>query len=53
MIAKVQGGSFGQFIARATGTVSLKESSHIMHFSKKFFQKDIVIIPILIIPIMY
>jgi len=36
LIAKVQGGSFGQFIAEATGTVSLKESSHIVHFSKNF-----------------
>ena len=32
----MQGGSFGQFIAEATGTVSLKESSHIVHFSKNF-----------------
>jgi iron complex outermembrane receptor protein len=36
LIAKVQGGSFGQFIAEATGAVSLKESSHIVHFSKNF-----------------
>ena len=36
LIAKVQGGSFGQFIAEATGTVSLKESSNIVHFSKNF-----------------
>lgn len=36
LIAKVQGGSFGQFIAEANGTVSLKESSHIVHFSKNF-----------------
>lgn len=36
LIAKVQSGSFGQFIAEATGTVSLKESSHIVHFSKNF-----------------
>ncbi|RAK24532.1 iron complex outermembrane receptor protein [Flavobacterium aquaticum] len=36
LIAKVQGGSFGQFIAEATGAVSLKESSHILHFSKNF-----------------
>ncbi len=36
LIAKVQGGSFGQFIAEATGTVTLKESNHIVHFSKNF-----------------
>ena len=36
LVAKVQGGSFDQFIAEATGTVSLKESSHIVHFSKNF-----------------
>ena len=36
LIAKVQSGSFGQFIAEATGKVSLKESSHIVHFSKNF-----------------
>ncbi len=36
VVAKIQGGSFGQFIAEATGTVSLKESSHIVHFSKNF-----------------
>jgi len=36
LLTKVQGGSFGQFIAEATGTVSLKESSHIVHFSKNF-----------------
>lgn len=36
LIAKVQGGSFDQFIAEVTGTVSLKESSHIVHFSKNF-----------------
>jgi iron complex outermembrane receptor protein len=36
LVAKVQGGSFNQFIAEVTGTVSLKESSHIVHFSKNF-----------------
>jgi iron complex outermembrane receptor protein len=36
LLTKVQGGSFGQFIAEATGTLSLKESSHIVHFSKNF-----------------
>lgn len=36
LIAKVQGGSFGQFIAEATGTVTMKESNHIVHFSKNF-----------------
>ena len=36
LVAKVQGGSFNQYIAEVTGTVSLKESSHIVHFSKKF-----------------
>lgn len=36
LVAKVQGGSFDQFIAEVTGTVSLKESSHIVHFSKNF-----------------
>jgi iron complex outermembrane receptor protein len=34
MIAKVQGGSFGQFIAEATGAIQLKESNHLLHFSK-------------------
>lgn len=34
MIAKIQGGSFGQFIAEATGAIQLKESNHLMHFSK-------------------
>lgn len=36
LVAKVQGGSFNQYIAEVTGTVSLKESSHIVHFSKNF-----------------
>jgi vitamin B12 transporter len=36
LIAKVQGGSFDQFLAEVTGTVNLKESSHIVHFSKNF-----------------
>ena len=36
LVAKVQVGSFDQFIAEVTGTVSLKESSHIVHFSKNF-----------------
>lgn len=36
LMAKVQGGSFGQFIAEATGTVTMKESNHIVHFSKNF-----------------
>lgn len=36
LIAKVQGGSFDQFIAEVTGTVNLEESSHIVHFSKNF-----------------
>lgn len=34
MIAKIQGGSFGQFIAEATGAIQLKESNHLLHFSK-------------------
>jgi vitamin B12 transporter len=34
LLAKVQTGSFGQFNADITGTVNLKESSHIVNFSK-------------------
>ena len=34
LLAKVQTGSFGQFNADITGTVDLKESSHIVNFSK-------------------
>lgn len=36
MIAKINGGSFGQFIGEATGAINLKESKHIVHFSKNF-----------------
>jgi vitamin B12 transporter len=36
LITKWQGGSFGQFIAEATANVNLKESNHIVHFSKNF-----------------
>lgn len=36
ILAKIQGGSFGQFIAEVTGTIAMKESSHNVHFSKNF-----------------
>lgn len=35
LIAKVQGGSFGQFIAEVTGAVNLEDSNHLVHFSKQ------------------
>lgn len=35
LIAKAQGGSFGQFIAEITGAVNLENSNHILHFSKQ------------------
>ena len=38
LITKIQSGSFGQSIAEATGTIKLKESNHIVHFSKSFSQ---------------
>jgi vitamin B12 transporter len=36
LIAKIQGGSFGQFNAETTGTIQLEESNHLIHFSKNF-----------------
>jgi vitamin B12 transporter len=36
VLAKIQGGSFNQFIAEATGAIQLKDSKHIVHFSKNF-----------------
>ena len=35
IIAKIQGGSFGQFIVEVTGAVNLKDSNHLVHFSKQ------------------
>jgi iron complex outermembrane receptor protein len=35
IIAKIQGGSFGQFIAEVTGAVNLEDSNHVIHFSKQ------------------
>lgn len=35
LIAKMHGGSFGQFIAEITGAVNLENSNHILHFSKQ------------------
>ncbi len=36
LIAKIHGGSFGQFNAETTGTIQLEESNHLIHFSKNF-----------------
>lgn len=35
LVAKVQGGSFGQIIAEVTGAINLEDSNHIVHFSKQ------------------
>jgi iron complex outermembrane receptor protein len=35
IVAKIQGGSFGQFIAEVTGAVNLEDSNHVVHFSKQ------------------
>ena len=35
LLTKVQGGSFGQFIAEVTGAVNLEDSNHVVHFSKQ------------------
>jgi iron complex outermembrane receptor protein len=35
IITKIQGGSFGQFIAEVTGAVNLEDSNHVVHFSKQ------------------
>jgi iron complex outermembrane receptor protein len=35
IVAKIQGGSFGQFIAEVTGAVNLEDSNHLFHFSKQ------------------
>jgi vitamin B12 transporter len=36
LIAKIHGGSFGQFNAETTGAIQLEESNHLIHFSKNF-----------------
>lgn len=36
IIAKIQGGSFGQFKGDITGTIEKEKSSHIVHVSKNF-----------------
>lgn len=36
LIAKVQTGSYDQFLGEATGSINLDNSSHIVHFSKNF-----------------
>ena len=36
VVAKLQTGSYGQFLAEATGSINLENSSHIVHFSKNF-----------------
>ena len=36
LVAKVQGGSFHQFIGEVTGTLNMEKSSHLLHVSKNF-----------------
>lgn len=36
LVTKFQAGSYDQFIAEATGSLNLENSSHIVHFSKNF-----------------
>lgn len=36
LVAKVQTGSYDQFLGEATGSINLDNSSHIVHFSKNF-----------------
>ena len=36
VVTKLQTGSYGQFLAEATGSINLENSSHIVHFSKNF-----------------
>ncbi|WP_339887321.1 TonB-dependent receptor [uncultured Flavobacterium sp.] len=36
LVTKFQAGSYDQFLAEATGSVNLENSSHIVHFSKNF-----------------
>ncbi len=36
LVAKVQGGSFHQFLGEATGTINMGKSSHLVHVSKNF-----------------
>jgi hypothetical protein len=43
---RLQAGSYGQFSAAVTAGVSLNESNHILHFSKKTYLTDIAIIQI-------
>ncbi|MDK2771766.1 MAG: TonB-dependent receptor [Flavobacterium sp.] len=38
LVAKVQGGSFHQFLGEATGTINMGKSSHLVHVSKNFSQ---------------
>ena len=36
LVTKLQTGSYGQFLAEATASINLDNSSHIVHFSKNF-----------------
>ena len=36
LVAKVQGGSFHQFLGEVTGTINMEKSSHLVHVSKNF-----------------
>ncbi|BCY27988.1 TonB-dependent receptor plug domain-containing protein [Flavobacterium okayamense] len=36
LVAKVQGGSFHQFLGEATGTINMGKSSHLVHVGKNF-----------------
>lgn len=36
LVTKLYGGSYGQFLGEATGSISVENSSHIVHFSKNF-----------------
>lgn len=36
LVTKFQAGSYDQFLAEATGSINLENSSHIVHFSKNF-----------------
>ncbi|SHI93593.1 TonB-dependent receptor plug domain-containing protein [Flavobacterium haoranii] len=36
LVAKVQGGSFNQFLGEVTGTINMEKSSHLVHVSKNF-----------------
>jgi vitamin B12 transporter len=36
LVTRLQAGSYGQFLAEATGSINLDNSSHLVHFSKNF-----------------